>query len=171
MLPYNFAIIYHLSCYFANLSVGNKNTIFNTTHRRIHKLPSNVRRNIHRRAYKVSTKRRKLHDAIRCIIRTLSRQRCASKIPISGSGSNKKNTRSGRAFRAVRRRVVNLQFFTRSLRKISGRTAAVTVNRERAPKVYHDLCKFIHRHPFRVWRLTTIIQHNNDGSIRFNPYY
>ena len=168
MFANNLAAIYHLSCYLTYFSVRDKDTILNSTHGRICKLPSNISRNFRRGTYKVGTKSRKLNLTSGSIICTLSRNISTCKSTICRSGSNKENTSCSRTLCTVRRRVVNLQLFTRSLRNPCCRSTTITVNSPCTTEVEHNLCKLVHRHTCRIGRLTTVINHNYNRTIGLN---
>ena len=151
-------------------SVGYKNSILNSTHRRISKLPNRVCGNFRRSTYKVCTESIKSNCATGSIISILGRNSSSCKCTVCRSGGDKENTGSGRTLCTVRGRVVNLELFTGSLRKVSRRSTAITVYRIRATKIEHNLCELVHSHTRGIRFLTTVVKHNNYGAVGLDTY-
>ena len=158
-----------MSNYFTLFAIRSKYSVFNGTKRRIFQLPYSISRDCSFCTYKVSTNCSKFYYTIRSIVVIFGRNICTYKFTSSRSRRNKQNTCCSFTLCTVRWRIVNLQFFTWTLRQICGGTATVTVNRIGTAQIQHYFCQFIHRHPCRIRCLTTIIQHDNYCTIWFNP--
>ena len=168
----HFAFMLDLCTYCTGFAGRNKQTVLiNGTKGIIRQCPLSTCGNLCSAACNISTNSRELNRASGGKILAFSTYIRANKFSVRRSCCDKANTGGGRTQTTIRRRVVYLQFFTRTLRNESGRTTAVTVCSPNAACRNHNLCTFVHIHTCGERRLTTVVFHHNNLTICSNTYY
>ena len=167
----HFIVINDLCVYFAFLTIGGKQSgVINGTEGSITQLPQSICGNLHFSTTHVSADGIELDCRTGGIVSIFSGNVRLVQITVCRSSGDEQNTGGGRTLRTIGGLVVNLQFLTRSLSNPSGGSAAITVNRIGTTQIQHHFCQFVHRHTGRVGRLTTIVNHNNNGAVGLKAY-
>ena len=139
----NLAFIDHLNGSLTLSTIRFEYTIGNRTHVGFLDLPFYIIRNIKLRTNGIKTESAEAYRAAGSIVFVIRLNLCTCKRTVCRSSCNNKDRAGGRSLTAIRKRTVNLQILTGTLRTERSRSTTITVSSNNTAHFDHVICHLI----------------------------